>query len=66
MFDDSWKAELIKENPVDRATVPIDARVDERPRTILTDHETRTFLEGRASGSKGRSRARMRSFAFTS
>jgi integrase len=54
MFDVPWKAELIKENPVDRATVPIDARVDERPRTILTDAETRSFLEGRASGSNGK------------
>ena len=54
VLDSAWKAELIPENPVDRVEVPDDAPKDDRPRTILTDEQVTTFLNGTASGPEGR------------
>jgi site-specific recombinase XerD len=54
LFDWLWQAEVIKENPVKRAPVPPDARVDDRPRTMLTDDQVLAFLNGRAHGPKGK------------
>lgn len=47
MFHWLWEQEIIPENPVARAPVPEEARVDERPRTMLTDEQVRTFLDAR-------------------
>jgi integrase len=49
-----WQAEVIRENPVKRVVVPADAKVDERPRTLLTDGQVLAFLNGRASGPDGK------------
>ena len=54
MFESLCKAEVIKENPVNRSEIPDGARIDDRPRTILTDAEIMAFLEGRASGPNGK------------
>ena len=54
VFADAWKAETIKENPVERVDMPEHTNVDERQRRILTDDEVRTFLNGQASGPKGK------------
>jgi len=54
LFKWLWQAETIAENPVARAPLPADARVDDRPRTILTDAQILTFLAGHASGPEGK------------
>ncbi len=54
VFADAWKAEVIKENPVERVDMPEHTKIDERQRRILTDDEVRTFLNGRASGPPGK------------
>ena len=53
-FNWLWQAEVIAENPVKRTALPIDARVDERPRMLLTDVQVLAFLNGRASGPDGK------------
>lgn len=54
LFDAAWRAEIIRENPVERAEMPEHTRVDERQRTILTDAQVLAFLNGRAVGPEGR------------
>lgn len=39
-----WEYEVIPENPVKRTRIPKNAKVDERPRVILTDSEFAQFL----------------------
>jgi hypothetical protein len=54
MFKWAWEAETIAENPVARAPVPDHAKVDERPRTMLTDAQVLVFLNGRAGAAEGK------------
>lgn len=54
VLDAAWKAELIKENPVERVDVPTDAPVDDRPRKILSDEQVLQFLNAKPSGPDGK------------
>lgn len=54
MFNWAWQSEIIAENPVARAPVPEHAKVDERPRTMLTDAQVLVFLNGRPGGTEGK------------
>jgi hypothetical protein len=54
LFDAAWRAEIIKENPVERVEMPEHTRIDERQRTILSDDQVRAFLNGRAEGPDGK------------
>lgn len=54
LFDDAWKAETIKENPVERVDMPEHTRIDERQRAILTDEQVLIFLNARACGPDGK------------
>lgn len=54
LFDAAWKAEIIKENPVERADMPEHTRIDERQRKILSDEQVLAFLNGRAAGPEGK------------
>jgi integrase len=54
LFKWLWEAETIAENPVERVPLPADARVDARPRTMLSDAQVIVFLNARASGPDGK------------
>lgn len=54
LFDDAWRSEILRENPVERVEMPEHTRIDERQRRILTDDEVRIFLNGRAEGPDGK------------
>ena len=54
LFDTAWKAEVIRENPVEKVDMPEHTRIDERQRKILTDEQVLAFLNGRPTGPDGK------------
>lgn len=45
ILDSLWRYEILKENPAKRVEVPKAAKVDDRPRVVLTDEEFSTLID---------------------